>query len=323
MSKEIKVAIIVIMGLVFLIFGFKFLKASPILDTNNTFYAVFNHSGGLQQGTAVTINGVRIGSVKSLKIDQETAKIIVEFSSKKDFNFSKNSTAQIFGSLLGTAGLEILPALDNAEIAKSGDTLSSKMKVGLMDNLETKIDPMTLNLNQTLTSADALLKNFNNTLNDKAQADIQQSLTSLNASLQNLTKITSKLDKAIAQSNLDKTMQNVEHLTTNFAKISDDLQKANFDKTLTQMNETLTKVNSLLASVEKGDGTIGKLLTDKKLYDNLKTASSEMGLLLEDLRRNPKRYVHISVFGKKNQEYETPNNVEASITERQENLNKN
>ena len=124
-SKEAKTAIIILLGVGSFIFGYNFLKSTPLFSSDKNYHAVFTHSGGLQTGTNVTVNGVTVGAVKKIQIDPATAKIIVSFSCKKDFTFSKNSQAEIYSSLLGNTGLQILPALDGGPQAQPGDTLPS------------------------------------------------------------------------------------------------------------------------------------------------------------------------------------------------------
>ncbi len=319
LSKEIKTAIIVLIGIACFIFGFNFLKSTPIFNTDNEYHAVFDHSGGLQTGSAVTVNGVIMGAVTKIAIDKNS-KIVVTFTCKDDFLFSKNSKAEIYSSLLGNTGLQIVPVIDDAPRAKSGDYLPSSVQEGLMDAISSQLAPTSMNLNKTLTSADSLMVSLTNTLDKKAQQDIKESLASLNTTLQSLNRVSIGLEKLIAtnQGEIENVLKNANYMSANFAKLSDTLAQANIGQMVADLQQTLNKVNSLLVTIESGKGTLGQLMTDQKLYDNLKTASSELGLLMEDIRRNPKRYVHISVFGKKNKEYETPQNVEPSLSERAE-----
>lgn len=319
LSKEIKTAIVVLMGIACFIFGFNFLKSTPIFSTNDEYHAVFDHSGGLQAGSAVTVNGVIMGAVTKIKIDEKTSKIVVTFTCKDNFTFSKNSKAEIFSSLLGNTGLQIVPALDDAPRAKSGDYLTSSVQQGLMDAISSQFGPTSANLNRTLVSADSVMVSISNTLDKKAQQDIKESLASLNTTLQSLSRVSKGLEKLIAtnQGEIESVLKNANYMSANFAKLSDTIAQANIGKIVADLQKTLTNVNSLLANIEQGKGTLGQLMIDQKLYDNLKTASSELGLLMEDVRRNPKRYVHISVFGKKNKEYEAPKNVEPSLSERE------
>ena len=301
------------------IFGFNFLKSTPIFNTNNEYHAIFDHSGGLQVGTAVTVNGVIMGAITKIKIDKNS-KIVVTFTCKDDFTFSKNSKAEIYSSLLGNTGLQIVPAQDDAPRAKSGDYLSSSVQEGLMDAISSQLAPTSMNLNKMITSSDSLIISLSNTLDKKAQQDIKESLASLNTTLQSLNRASLGLEKLIStnKSEIEALLKNANYMSNNFAKLSDTLTQVNIGKMVTDLQHTLNSVNTMLTNVEKGNGTLGLLMTDPKLYNNLKTASSELGLLVEDIRRNPKRYVHISLFGKKNTEYQTPENVEPSISERKE-----
>ena len=169
------------------------------------------------------------------------------------------------------------------------------------------------------------MTNISNTLDQQAQKDIKESLKNLNTTLQNMNQASASLNQLLAHNkgSIEKSLSNVQHLTENFSKLSEDISKIEITKLTNNLEVTLNKVNTLLNSIENGDGTISKLINDKKLYNNLQTASSELGLLMEDIRKNPKRYLHISVFGASNKKYETPSSVEPSISERAELLQQN
>lgn len=318
LSKEAKTAIIILIGLACFIFGISYIKSSSLFSSNKDYYAIFSHSAGLQSGTNVTANGVGIGTVKSVVIDPKTAQVVVTFSIKKDFTFSKNTVAEIYSSLVGNTSLQLLPAMDGAALAQAGDTLTSHIQTSLMDAIGANIEPTIGNLNKALTAADSLIGNVSNTLDAKTQQDIKESLANLNLTLQQMTKASANLNNLLSASSapLQKSLANMQTVSGNFVQLSDSLSKLQIGRLMEQVEGTLSKVNGLLAQVEKGGGTVSKLLTDPKLYNNLQTATSELGLLMEDLRLNPKRYVHISVFGKNNQAYETPKKVETPISER-------
>lgn len=318
--RKIKSVIIIAIGVGCLLYGYSVFNPN-FFSTENKYHAIFKHSAGLQKGTPVTINGVGVGQVSDIQIDPKTAQIIVSFSCKNEFRFSKNSRAEIFSSLLGNAGLQIIPALDNADFAQSGDFLEASIQKGLLDNIGAKIDPMTDNLNKVLQSTDGLMNSFLTTFDDKAQQNIKKSLEDLNATIQSFNRVSLAMEKFLQTNTeaLNKSVKNVSQITENLSKTTEQLAQIDLASTLKNIRNTTENLNSILANIEQGNGTIGMLLTDKEIYENLKTASSELGLLLEDLRRNPKRYVHISLFGKKHTEYQTPKDVEPSISERKRN----
>ena len=187
-----------------------------------------------------------------------------------------------------------------------------------MDAIGANLEPTAKNLNKVLSSTDSLMTTFSRTLDAKAQQDIKESLANLNVTLQQMSRASVSLNNllASAQAPLHKSLHNVETLSGNFVQLSDSLSKLQVGKLMAHVESTLTQVDGLLKEVQKGGGTVSKLLSDPKLYNNLQTATSELGLLMEDIRLNPKRYVHISIFGKKNKEYETPTKVETPISER-------
>lgn len=320
-NRNIRLGIVAILGISCFLLGVSFLKSMSFFSSGDEYYAVFDHSNGLQKGTSVTINGVIVGSVLDLKLQEKTSKIEVKFSVKEDFKFSKNSTVEIFSSLLGSAGLQIIPALDGAEVAKSGDYLKTGIKQGIMDSVQSELKPTARNLNETLASADTLITNLNQrlqyTIDEKSQRDIKESLHNLNQTIKNLNSLTQNLDKTLKVAKIDKTLENLNKISENLSVASAEIKNLKLSGTMDEIEASAKKMNSMLQGIESGKGTLGLLMKDEKLYNNLRTASSEMGLLLEDVRRNPKRYVHISVFGKKQEEYKAPQQVETPIYERE------
>ncbi|ATA67588.1 ABC transporter substrate-binding protein [Capnocytophaga cynodegmi] len=306
LTKEIKTAFIVIAGIACFFIGFNFLKSKSVFKRTNTYYAVFDHSGGLKSGTQVTVNGVQIGVVESVKIEEKTTKIKITLSCSRDFTFSKNSKVELYNSLLGGAGLQIVPAFDNAPEAQSGDTLQSSIQMDMLQALSTKFEPTQLKLNNLLSQSDTTLNSINTLLDDKTIADLKKSIADLSTTMNSLSKASVNLNNMLAenQENLKVTLQNANKMTANLAKVSDELAQAEFNKIVTDAQKMLTNLNNVLVNIESGNGSIGKLMKDESLYKNVKNASKQLELLLEDLRLNPKRYMHFSVFGKKHQPYQ-------------------
>ncbi|MDO5607329.1 MAG: MlaD family protein [Capnocytophaga sp.] len=321
-SKEIKTAIIVIAGIASFFVGFNFLKSKSIFKSSNTYYAVFDHSGGLKPGTAVTVNGVQIGTVESVTLNEQTAKIDVTLSCSRDFTFSKNSKAELYSSLLGGTGLQVVPAFDDAPKAKSGDVLPSSVQLGLLESLSSQIAPTQVKLNSLLSKSDTTLASVNELLNDKTIADLQKAIADLSVTMQYLSKSSAALDQLLSanQQSLNGTLANANKITDNLAKLSDTLAQADIDKMLAEAKNMLGNMNQLMAGIEQGNGSLGKLMKDEQLYKNLENASKELELLLEDFRLNPKRYVHFSVFGRKAKPYEaTAEEAEKALGESENN----
>lgn len=168
-SREIKTGIIVLGGILLFVLGFSYLKSSPIFDTSKTFYAVYKHVGGLQPGTQVSINGFAVGKVNDIRFKDQSGLLLVTFSVDNKFQFSKNSTAELFDTgIIGGKGIQIRPVFDNGPIAKSGDTLPSEIKPGLTELVQQKLTPLQMKVEDAVSNADSLLINFNEILDRKS-----------------------------------------------------------------------------------------------------------------------------------------------------------
>jgi len=309
LSREIKTGIIVIGGILLFILGFSYLKSSPVFDNSITLYAVYDNVGGLQNGTPVAINGFNVGTVKDIRFKDNSGSLLVTFSVDKTFPFSKNSTALLYDTgIIGGKAIQIKPVFDNAAPIKNGDTLLSDSKPGITDLLQQNLAPLQVKIEDAVTNADSLLVNFNAIFDDKTKVELQQSIAGLNELIVSFKGSAVEVNDLLEnnRAGLDSSITNVNTITRNFAQLSDSLAQANLPATVAGLQETISNFNILLSKIERGEGSIGKLMHDEELYANLTAASREMDLLLQDFRLNPKRYVNVSVFGKKQKAYTLP-----------------
>jgi len=296
------------MGIMCVIFGYSFLKSNSLFSDDLTLYAVYKDVGGLQTGTSVSINGKNVGSVNAIKFKDTAGNLLVTFSVNRDLNFSKKSTVELYDTgLIGGKGLRINAIFDGAPIA-SKDTLQTTTKASLSEVADQKLSPILEKFESALTDADSVMLNVNAVLNKKAKSDLRQSIGDLRELMNNLKGVSSTLNKLLKnnEGKLNNSLTSFEELTANFAKLSDSLNNAGLGRTLASLESTMFNLNGIMAKIEKGDGTLGKLMKDEALYTNLNNASRELDLLLQDFRLNPKRYVNVSVFGKKQKEYAVP-----------------
>ncbi len=302
------------------ILGFSFLKSTPIFDNSKVFYAVYNHVGGLQPGTQVSINGLNVGSVSNIQFKGQSGQLLVTFTVNSNFEFSKNSTAELYDTgIIGGKGIQIKPVFDGARTAQSGDTLLTDVKPGITDLVQQKLAPLQLKIEGAVSNADSLLMNFNDVLDDATKQSLRHSIQSLNTVVVNFEQSTATLNQLLKdnQYKIDSSLTNINTLTGNFASISDSLAQADLGNTVKNLEASVVNLNGILEKMNKGEGSMGKLVNDKELYDNLNRVSRELTLLLQDFRLNPKRYVNVSVFGKKQKEYSVPESDPALNTDDQ------
>ncbi|MEL7268237.1 MAG: MlaD family protein [Bacteroidota bacterium] len=315
LTREIKTGIVVLTGIVAFVFGLSYLKSSPFFEDSKTFYAVYNHVGGLQAGTQVTINGFKVGNVTNIRFKDDSGKLLVTFSINNDFQFSKNSKAELYDTgIIGGKGIQINPVFDGSPLARSGDTLISESKPGITELVQQKLTPLQMKVEGAVSHADTLLMNVNSILDEPTKLELKKGIVGLSELVQTFKKSADRLNMLLDENGgaLDSSIKNIDSITTNFAQISDSLNQAGLAETLADFQTTVTKLNAVLQKIENGEGSLGKFAQDEALYNNLAEASRELDLLLQDFRLNPKRYVNVSVFGKKQKEYELPEDDPAS-----------
>lgn len=306
LSREVKTGILVIAGILLFIFGYNFLKNSSLLETDRMFYVKYDNVAGLTPSAPVTINGLEVGQVKQIDLIDNMGGLLVKFSVEKDFQFSSNSKVQIYSSgLIGGNNLGIIPVNDAAKKAKSGDTLLGEIQAGMIDGLMDKFVPLETSLKQTLARLDTVLGDVADIMDEETKTNLRNSIANLNSTITSFNGVSRDM-KSLLSSNKEKlnnTFTNLDVTSANFAKLSDSLAQLQTGKLVRNMEETIGRLNNIAEGIEQGEGSVGKLLKDEELYDNLTGASLQLEQLLEDMKLNPKRYVHFSLFGKRPKQY--------------------
>jgi len=314
-SNEAKVGLLALVAIIVLIFGFNFLKGSNIFNRAPTIYAVFNNIGSLEKSNQVKINGLPVGTVYSFAPgDKEVNSIIVEIHLTRDVRIPKNSVAFIDGALIGASFINIEKGNANTYL-KPGDTVSTRLEAGMMADLKTQVTPTLTRVNETLDSLKLTLGSINqifdpNTNNNLQTLIARLTITSghlqelLNAqtgalaqSLNNMNSVTSNLAKN--NDAISSSIRNVEITTSNLANARIQETIGALEGTINELKGTAAGLRGSIDRINSPNGTLGALVNDRKLYDQLNKAALGLEILLDDVRIHPKRYVNISVFGGK------------------------
>ena len=301
-TKEIKAVLIILSGIFLFLLGYNFLNGTSLFKKENNLFAMYDNVEGLQVGTKVTVNGLSVGKVAKIDFLPNSSQILVSFSIRNDVVFSKNSVAELYeAGLIGGKSIAIHPVYDNFTKFKSGDTLKSSVKPGLTDVVNQQIAPLQQKLEKVLTNADSLFSGVNNVLNSEGKNNLSITLKNLSSAVKNTDELVSRFNSISKNQNknINRIIMNLAMVSENLNKISDSLSGSNLKKTIYNFEKLSSNFNRVLVEIQNGKGTINKLIYQDSLYQSLKKSSEALEILLKDLKSNPKRYVHFSLFGKK------------------------
>lgn len=293
MTKEVKIGLIGITALAMLIFGINYLKGINMFQSANYYYVEYTNINGLAGSSPVFANGFKVGTVRSINYNYaKPGHVTVEVEVDKEMRISKGSTGELVTEMLGTVKMNLLLKHSATDFYQPGDTLPGKTNTGLMGAAEEKLIPQ---VEQMLPKMDSILQALNKLLADPA----------LTATIHNAEKLTANLDvttrqlNALMKNDLPQITGKLITVADNFAVISENLKGIDYASTFHKVDSTLYNVQLLTEKLNRKDNTIGLLLNDPTFYHNLSTTTANAASLLEDLKAHPKRYVHFSLFGKK------------------------
>ena len=315
-TKEVKTGLLAVIAIVILIFGYSFLKGQNLLDSSRTFYAIYADVEGLSTSSPVTINGLKVGQVTKIGFLDETGLLIVTFNVDNNFKFSKNSLAQIYGGgIIGGKSLGIVPDYEQNQMAKSGDTLPSDIEEGIMELVNERLTPLQIKVERAIVSADSLLTSINQVLNPETRENIATTMEDLATTVQNLKSTSQSLNGIVEENSgkIDRTLTNLDEMSGNFNRFSDTLAQVNIGEMTRDIEQVINDFEQISSSLASGEGTAGKFLNDDDVYQNLENATKQLEELIQDVKLNPKRYVHFSVFGKSKPYVEPEPEVELEV----------
>ena len=302
LSKEIKAAFFVLSTILLFIFGFNYLKGSSILDKQKTIYAVYDEVDGLLVGANVMINGLSIGNVTELDFLPNSTKILVTLKVKDKLNFSSKSTASIYETgVLGGLAISIEPLFERESIVKSGDTLMSSVRPGLTELINRQIEPLSRQLQSTITSVDSIFTGASNVLNKQTQEEIKESISVLTSAINAINNSSLIIEETLTSKNtqINNTLDNIENISSNLSNVSDELNSFGLSSLLTNLEVSVDGISSIVDKLDSDNSTLGKLINKDEVYNNLNSSIESLNILINDIKANPKKYVHFSVFGRK------------------------
>lgn len=311
-TKEVKTGFVVIMTLVSFYALYNYLKGKNLFTTGNTYYVKYDNVNGLLPSKPVTVNGLRIGRVDEIKIVDNVTPIyfVATIKLDKNIDFSKNTIAQIHEPGL-MSGAEVRLLLDyQGEKAISGDTLSGDLKLSLMDSvgdidpIKERLDSLMIAVSSAVNGVDSLLDEENQNSFKQILKNLDETLISFGTTSQSLTRTSNSANQMIETNNaqLKTTLAATEKTMDKFGDVADKMTNLELEKIIKNFEESSAKLNTTLEKIDNGNGTLGALINDKELYDNLNKTSKSLDDILADLKENPNRYVQFSIFGKKQQE---------------------
>lgn len=304
-SREVKIGLVAILAVCVAIWGINYLKGLNVFKSSDHYYAVYGNVKGLSENALVTVNGYKVGNVNSIEFDDvHFDRIVVEISLERKIKLRRNTVFAIkSGSLIsGTKDIEIIPG-DGEGFYASGDTLQGIVQPDITES----IDPLREKIESVVTSIDSVMVSFNALIDKDTRSQLQGTIANLNSATESL-KTSLQPSGSISQTfynlgqitdNLKKSNEDITKLLQNLSDVSDSLKQAELKALITNASETFASTAEIFSKINRGEGTAGQLIANDSVYNNLNSAIASLDSLLIDLREHPKRYVHLSVFGRK------------------------
>ena len=285
------------------VFSYNYLKGINLFEKTRTFQVIYTKVDGLSPSNPVTLNGYKIGKVQKINFNSNnTRELIVDIVIENDVKFSKTSKAELYETgLIGGKAIAIIPDYDNNAIAESGDYLIGSVKPGLTDLVNQIMPQIQLQLETVMKKAGIVLSNINTLFDEETKKSLKSSIDQFASLTNSLSETSGNINDFIKDnsSNLTTTIDNLNATSLKMKDMSNSMSEVDLNLILTNLDSTISNLNNITNKLNQGEGTIGKLIHDDGLFKNLDNATKNLEELIEDIKLNPKRYVHFSIFGKK------------------------
>ena len=304
-TKEIKVGFLAVLGIMMSVFSYNYLKGINLFDKNRKFTVKYEKVDGLSVSNPVTMNGFKIGKVQKINFNSKnTRELFVDIIVDNDVIFSKTSLAELYETgLIGGKAIAIIPDYKNdSTIAIDGDYLKGVIKPGLTELVNQILPQVQLQIEAVMKNAEIVLQNINTLFDDETKKELKSSIEDFSNLTSSLSETSDEISELIANNseNLTNSLSDFRSASNNIKSITDSLNSDDIKSITTNLNSLVNNLNSITTSLKNSEGTAGKLINDKSIYDNLENASNQLNRLIEDIKLNPNRYINFSVFGKKN-----------------------
>ena len=304
-TKEIKVGFLAVLGIMMSVFSYNYLKGINLFDKNRKFIVKYEKVDGLSVSNPVTMNGFKIGKVQKINFNSKnTRELLVDIIIDNDVIFPKTSLAELYETgLIGGKAIAIIPDYKNdSTIALDGDYLKGVIKPGLTELVNQILPQVQLQIEAVMKNAEIVLQNINTLFDDETKKELKSSIEDFSNLTSSLSEKSDEISKLIANNseNLTNSLSDFRSASNNIKSITDSLNSDDIKSMTTNLNSLVNNLNSITTSLKNSEGTAGKLINDKSIYDNLENAANQLNRLIEDIKLNPSRYINFSVFGKKN-----------------------
>ena len=304
-TKEIKVGFLAVLGIMMSVFSYNYLKGINLFDKNREFIVKYEKVDGLSVSNPVTMNGFKIGKVHKINFNSKnTRELLVDIIIDNDVIFPKTSLAELYETgLIGGKAIAIIPDYKNdSTIAIDGDYLKGVIKPGLTELVNQILPQVQLQIEAVMKNAEIVLQNINTLFDDETKKELKSSIEDFSNLTSSLSETSDEISKLITNNseNLTNSLSDFRSASNNIKSITDSLNTDDIKSITTNLNSLVNNLNSITTSLMNSEGSAGKLINDKSIYDNLENATNQLNLLIEDIKLNPNRYINFSVFGKKN-----------------------
>ena len=311
-NKEIKIGFLAIIGIMMSVFSYNYLKGINLFEKNRKFKVTYSKVDGLSMSNPVTLNGFKIGKVHKINFNPEnTRELIVDIIIENDVIFPKTSTAELYETgLIGGKAIAIIPDYKNdSTIALDGDFLKGVLKPGLTELVNQILPKVQLQLESVMQSAEVVFENINKLFDEETKTELKSSIKEFSLLTQNLSNTSRKVSDLIEKSapGIELTINDLKDTSNNLKSITDSVSKKDISDLTNNLNELVKNLNKVSKNLNNSNGTMGMLIQDKSIYENLEKATNELNILIEDVKLNPSRYINFSVFGKKNKDFKKNN----------------